>query len=275
MVEAPLLEQGHLYGHMHEKQSPRADFSTFHACKTIRQGLDIAVKNDDDLRMRYPGGKGKTYQHLINLMPPHEVYIESHLGGGAVIRYKKPARRSIGIDIDPRPLQAWKPVPGLAIELVNGAAEDYLASFPFSGNELLYCDPPYFPSTRLRKKVYGFDYTAADHEKLLCLLVGLPCNVLLSGYANPLYDSTLSAWNKATFAAKTHTGVRQECVWFNFAPPTSLHDSRFLGVNARARQSTKRRLQRLQSKFESMDAIERAAFRQWLNDQYQSPTNPR
>jgi len=32
--------------------------------------------------MRYLGGKGKTYQRIINLMPPRRVYIETHLGGG-------------------------------------------------------------------------------------------------------------------------------------------------------------------------------------------------
>ncbi|MCD4763305.1 MAG: hypothetical protein K8R28_04685, partial [Desulfobacterales bacterium] len=44
--------------------------------------------------MKFPGGKGGTYQKYINLMPPHEVYIESHLGGGAILRYKRRARRS-------------------------------------------------------------------------------------------------------------------------------------------------------------------------------------
>ncbi len=50
--------------------------------------------------MSYPGGKGKCYQRLINLMPPHETYIESHLGGGAVLRNKRPAKANIGIDAD-------------------------------------------------------------------------------------------------------------------------------------------------------------------------------
>ena len=35
--------------------------------------------------MRYPGGKGKTYHQIINLLPPHKTYIETHLGGGAVV----------------------------------------------------------------------------------------------------------------------------------------------------------------------------------------------
>jgi site-specific DNA-adenine methylase len=32
--------------------------------------------------MKYAGGKGGIYQKYINLMPPHEVYIEAFLGGG-------------------------------------------------------------------------------------------------------------------------------------------------------------------------------------------------
>ena len=55
--------------------------------------------------MNYPGGKGGVYQKLINLMPPHEVYIETYLGGGAVIRNKKPAKRNIGIEIDPNTMR--------------------------------------------------------------------------------------------------------------------------------------------------------------------------
>ena len=51
--------------------------------------------------MEYPGGKGKTYQQFINLMPPHETYIETHLGGGSIIRNKRLAMRNIGIEIDP------------------------------------------------------------------------------------------------------------------------------------------------------------------------------
>ena len=57
--------------------------------------------------MRYPGGKGKTYQHIINLMPSHDVYIETHLGSGAVMRHKKPAKKNIGIDADASVLASW------------------------------------------------------------------------------------------------------------------------------------------------------------------------
>lgn len=51
--------------------------------------------------MTYPGGKGTAYQKLINLMPPHACYIETHYGGGAVMRHKRPAADNIAIDINP------------------------------------------------------------------------------------------------------------------------------------------------------------------------------
>jgi hypothetical protein len=48
--------------------------------------------------MIYPGGKEMAAPRIINLMPPHDVYLEPFLGGGAVLRAKKPARLSIGVD---------------------------------------------------------------------------------------------------------------------------------------------------------------------------------
>jgi hypothetical protein len=41
------------------------------------------------------------------MMPPHDTYIETHLGGGAVMRNKPPARNNIAIDIDPEPLESF------------------------------------------------------------------------------------------------------------------------------------------------------------------------
>src|SRR5579883_3303215 len=50
----------------------------------------------------YPGGKAGdgVFQRIINLMPPHQVYIEPFFGGGAIMRLKRPARVNIGIDRD-------------------------------------------------------------------------------------------------------------------------------------------------------------------------------
>lgn len=224
--------------------------------------------------MRYPGGKGKTYQHIINLMPVHRVYIETHLGGGAVMRHKLPAARNIGIDADERAIEAWiAAAPELDVEVLCKRAEDFLASYQFQGDELLYVDPPYYPATRRQARVYRQDYTEKDHESLATLLRELPCMVILSGYANPVYERVLSGWRTRTFQAKTHVEVRTETLWFNFEPPTQLHDTRYVGINFRERQTVQRRMTRLKERIARMDAVERSAFIQWLHEVY--PTTER
>ena len=218
--------------------------------------------------MRYPGGKGKTYQHIINLMPRHDVYIETHLGGGAVMRHKRPATTNIGIDADASVLDSWAQTPGINIDLVHGRAEDFLAAYHFTGTELLYVDPPYLPETRRRAKVYRCEYDVEDHVRLLHMLVGLPCMVLVSGYESALYDDILRGWSKHAFRAKTHVDVRLETLWFNYETPTLLHDNRYMGANFRQRQDSKRRLERLKEKVGAMDPCERAAFTAWLHEAY-------
>ena len=47
-------------------------------------------------------------QPLIALMPPHDTYIETHLGGGAIMKRKPAARRNIGIDRNPKVLANFK-----------------------------------------------------------------------------------------------------------------------------------------------------------------------
>ena len=55
--------------------------------------------------MTYPGGKGSVYQHIINQMPPHRIYIELFLGGGSVMLNKRSATLNIGIDLDCQALE--------------------------------------------------------------------------------------------------------------------------------------------------------------------------
>ena len=84
-------------------------------------------------------------------MSPHCVRTESHLGGGALMKRKLPARRSIGIHLDARALEAFARDP----------------------------------------RRYRFDTTEDDHVVVLELREALPCQVMVSGHPSALYDGQL------------------------------------------------------------------------------------
>lgn len=218
--------------------------------------------------MRYPGGKGKCYQRLINLMPSHRVYIESHLGGGSVFLRKRPANRTIGIDRDPKVIAMWQAKPRPSCELVCEDAAEFLSSYTFVGDELVYADPPYVHSTRRKTKLYRHEYSDADHERLLDVLRTLPCKVMLSGYPCELYENKLLGWERVSFSVNSQAGVREECVWMNFTPPDDLHDGRFLGDNFRERQAIKRRYARMEHKFSKLEPRERNELLKALNRRF-------
>jgi site-specific DNA-adenine methylase len=210
--------------------------------------------------MRYPGGKGRCYHHIISLMPKHRVFIETHLGGGAILRHKRPATVNIGVDIDPDVISTWKKVDRRDLNLVQADACDFLRSYDFQGDEIVYCYPPYLQETRRRQRIYRFEYSRQQHIELLNILLSLPCNVIVSGYRSQLYDATLSGWRSLEFPGDSHTGPRTEVVWMNFDPPALLHDHSYLGGDFRARETIKRRRRGLMSRVASLSAEERQAL---------------
>lgn len=160
--------------------------------------------------MSYLGSKGGSgvYQKIIAEMPPHDTYIETHLGSGVVMLRKPPALRNIGIDLDVETLKNFAFTHLLShINLINRDAVDYLELFDFTGagRVLIYADPPYMLETRTSHARYRHEYTVADHERLLACLMSLPENVsvILSGYPSQLYDETLSGWRSLEFQAMT------------------------------------------------------------------------
>ena len=118
-------------------------------------------------------------QSIIAMMPPHTTYIETHLGGGAIMKKKAPAQHNIGIDIDQNALTKFSC--NYAVDLVNKCAHQFLSMYRYTGKELVYCDPPYLLQTRTSKRRYCFDYSEQNHQELLGILRELPCSVILSG----------------------------------------------------------------------------------------------
>ena len=214
--------------------------------------------------MTYPGGKGGSgvYQAIINLMPPHRVYIEPFLGGGAIMRLKRPAIASIGVDSDDDVVNTWPSlaVPGCTV--MHGDAISFLRSYDWRGDELVYCDPPYLMEMRsCQRQLYRHEMTTDDHRRLLAVIRSIPAMVMISGYYSGLYAEALADWRTARFTTTTRGGnIAEEWVWMDFPPPLELHDYRYLGRNFRERERIKRKKTRWLNRLLRMDSLERHAI---------------
>jgi DNA adenine methylase len=195
-------------------------------------------------------------QPIIAMMPPHDTYIESHLGGGAIMKRKAPALSNIGIDKHARPLAEF--VCDYPVERVNGCAHHFLKHYDYQGRELIYCDPPYLHQTRTSGRRYRYDYEEQDHIELLMLLKTLPCNVILSGYPSTLYDELLEGWYSLELQVMNQGGIRTEKLWHNFQIDR-VHWARFTGKNFTDRQRIKRKAANWGETYQAMPRGERLA----------------
>ena len=209
----------------------------------------------------YMGAKSATgaYQAIIAQMPPHDTYIETHFGTGAVMRNKPRSRRSIAIELDKKTLRDFPP-PEYA-EVHQGDCHAFLRSFDFyeAGKTLVYADPPYVPSTRTSKKKYRKDYKEGDHLDLIDVLRTIDADVILSGYPNELYDRLLGDWRTIEFQVMTRGGSRTECLWLNF-DPGKVQWATFAGANFTDRQRIKRKADRWRANYEALPPGERLAI---------------
>lgn len=212
--------------------------------------------------VKYIGGKNHegTFHRLINLIPPHVVYIEPFLGSGAILRLKRPAGRSYGVDLVPALFPALRTAaPNTA--LLQGCGISFLEYYPWTGQEFIYADPPYLLSTRAGRKYYKAEMTDADHARLLGILKVIPAKVMISGYASALYDTALSGWHRETFTAWTRVHTpRTEVLWMNYPRPLKLHDERYVGADFRERWRIEKKRRNVVRKFMAMPELERATI---------------
>jgi DNA adenine methylase len=258
------------------RQAP-AVLANVQASAKTKTGLDFTVIPCDAAGMTYPGGKSGSgvYQRIINLMPPHRVYIEPFLGGGAIFRLKRPARENIGVEIDSavfsefagtipgssavgRNRQEWRTAPTSTI--VPGDGIQFLRDYKFRGDELVYCDPPYLMATRSGGRLYRHEMGDLEHQRLLRCIRKIPALVMISGYWSQMYASALKDWTSTSFQAMTRGRLATEWLWFNFPVPTALHDYSYLGENFRERERIKRKKARWTAKLRNMPNLERQAL---------------
>ena len=208
--------------------------------------------------MGYFGSKATSglCQAIIAMMPPHDTYIESHLGGGAIMKRKPPALRNIGIDLDPQAIAGFQC--SYPVVLINGCAHGFLADFDYQGSELIYSDPPYLMRSRSSGRRYRFDYDEQDHVELLELLKRLPCRILVSGYPSALYDELLGGWRSLELQVMNQGGVRTEKLWFNFTLDR-VYWASYAGKNFTDRQRVKRKAANWGKRYQALPRAERLA----------------
>ncbi|MDQ9126915.1 DNA adenine methylase [Serratia fonticola] len=220
--------------------------------------------------MGYLGSKAASgaYQAIISQMPPHDTYIETHLGGGAVMLNKPPALRNIGIDIDPITVEGFNQGnPDFLdeleerLEIYHDDAVSMLQHFDFtrSGRTLIYADPPYLLETRTGRARYRHEYTVDDHHHLIAVLRTVPANVMISGYPSALYDELLPDWRNIEFQVMTRGGPRTEKLWMNYAQDAA-YSATFAGTDYIDRQRIKRKAERWAGKYRKLPPGERLAI---------------
>lgn len=225
-------------------------------------GSGVIATNSEIGRM-YPGGKAQPgiYQRIINQMPPHRVYIEAFLGGGAVMRAKRPAAINIGVDLDGSSIARFADEIR-NLQLIEGDGISFLESYTWRGDEMVYCDPPYLFSTRRQHRpIYRCEMEDKDHLQFLAVAKGIAAPVIISGYWSEMYARELANWRAISFQAVTHGGsLATEWLWMNYPEPAELHDYQYLGESFRERERIKRKINRWVGRLERMPILERRAL---------------
>jgi hypothetical protein len=222
--------------------------------------------------MTYNGGKGRLYQHHINLIPPHQTWFSGFLGGGSVTKMKLPAKRNIVVDMDETAVSSFqshvmadpKRYGERGWNIVLGSMFDVLPTIQLTEKDFGYFDPPYPFHVRAggERPLYRHEFgTIEEHQRLLDVLLGLDCMVMVCGYECELYYDVLNDWNMEKFKTYTRSGREvYDHVWYNYDPPLALHDYRYLGDDFRERERIKRKSTRWVNRFESLPILERKAI---------------
>ena len=124
----------------------------------------------------------------------------------------------------PNPARAWGELPEimkLATERLKGVQIENLPALELikrydTEDVFIYADPPYLHGTR-KNYLYKHEMKDADHEKLLNVLVKHQGKILLSGYANDMYNDVIPGWNKVQKNTRAEGGrARTETLWMNY-----------------------------------------------------------
>ena len=222
----------------------------------------------------YPGGKSAngTYHKIINLIPPHHTYIEPYLGGGAILRNKRLATKTIGNELSSRIYDLWKKHPFFLdgeSSLYNMDAVELLDFLNPDPGTFVYLDPPYpMESRSTSQEVYDCETSEDLHRHILEYLVTVEFDCMISTYPNDYYAEMLKDWTVYEYQAMTRGGVATELLYMNYKAPTELHDYQYLGKDCWERQAIKRKINGKIAQLKKLPILEQRAIIQGLNQQF-------
>ena len=109
------------------------------------------------------------------------------------------------------------------VEILCRPALDVIRTWD-SPDTLIYCDPPYLPTTRQEssRAIYGCEMTEEDHRGLAEVLRACKGKIVLSGYPSALYDELYGDWRTIVFDLANHAAGgrakarKQEVLWLNW-----------------------------------------------------------
>lgn len=217
----------------------------------------------------YPGSKGANgaWQQIISQVPRCQRFIEL-MAGSAVLSAKiKNVPERVVNDVDPTVINSIS-IPGVTKLNLDYSQVLDLYSYDRS-NTVFYCDPPYLMSTRSHKKrLYKFDWGQADHERFLDLVTRYGGQVMVSHYPCSLYQDALKDWRQVPYRSMTRAGLRQELLFLNFDLPPLLADPSNVGENFTDRQRLKRKVNRLITRLDKEEPLERSAILSYVIAHY-------
>lgn len=232
----------------------------------------------------YRGSKGAdgTFQLLINEIPPHENYIEPFLGGGSIMRHKRPAPSiNLGLELDEQLFNLWQREKPAWVKVDQRNGLEYLQRMAHVAYEdsrvfdstFLFIDPPYLNETLSNGLApYRHRFTYEDHITLLntCNLLRERSDAMMMVCALPnmLYENLLKGWRTVQYQNKTRNGMQTEQFWVNYDKPERLHDTRYVGKDYRERERIRRNCKSLLKRLGRIDQLERQAMLDHIRNVY-------
>ena len=235
--------------------------------------------------LSYFGGKGSdgTFQTIINQIPKHDLFIETHAGLARITEHldningitilndisshtckmleakfkERIIPSSLLFDlISPECIKEKFVACHGKVIIENMDAIDLLEKYkPLLEvmKTVIFSDPPYpLDSRKSNRERYEFEMTDSQHYELIHYLKKVSCFIIICTYPNMIYETEFSSWRNIHYYSNTRKGMALEYLFLNFDTPWYLQTIKFYGKDFRERERYKKIKKNLESKLKSI-----------------------